>query len=249
MRLIKLALIALLLISCTPSAAPTQPPRSTVDLVIEVASPTVAAIATDEPTFTPIPPTYTLEPTLTPTIKFNSIYQASGPKSIQGAGNARILISNWIPGDATLSAESDVAVYNVFSDGQRIPFGETTDINLANPLVAIEIITDGMWVIDLKAGEATATATTQATATKIVTRMATKAPTKIPAVIVPTNTRVIILPTNTPVVVSVPPNPPPPPPSGGCCKYCNPAKSKPCGDSCISLNKTCNVGQGCACSK
>jgi hypothetical protein len=49
--------------------------------------------------------------------------------------------------------------------------------------------------------------------------------------------------------------PPPPADSGGgggggsgCCKTCNPAKSKPCGDSCISLSKTCHKGAGCACS-
>lgn len=49
--------------------------------------------------------------------------------------------------------------------------------------------------------------------------------------------------------------PPPPADSGGgggggsgCCKTCNPAKSKPCGDSCIALNKTCHKGAGCACS-
>lgn len=34
---------------------------------------------------------------------------------------------------------------------------------------------------------------------------------------------------------------------GGCCKHCDPSKSKPCGDSCISLNKTCHKGAGCAC--
>ncbi len=33
-----------------------------------------------------------------------------------------------------------------------------------------------------------------------------------------------------------------------CCKHCNPAKSKPCGDSCISLDKYCDTPPGCACS-
>ena len=32
---------------------------------------------------------------------------------------------------------------------------------------------------------------------------------------------------------------------GGCCKYCS--KGQPCGDTCISRNKTCHVGGGCAC--
>jgi len=50
---------------------------------------------------------------------------------------------------------------------------------------------------------------------------------------------------------------PAPPPSGGgggggggggCCKYCNPGKSKPCGNSCISLSKNCHQPPGCACS-
>ena len=31
-----------------------------------------------------------------------------------------------------------------------------------------------------------------------------------------------------------------------CCKRCS-AKSKPCGDSCISKSKTCHKGKGCAC--
>jgi len=31
-----------------------------------------------------------------------------------------------------------------------------------------------------------------------------------------------------------------------CGKVCE--NSKPCGDSCISVNQTCNVGPGCACS-
>lgn len=63
-----------------------------------------------------------------------------------------------------------------------------------------------------------------------------------------------------PAAVPPPPvqqNVAPPPPAdsgggggggGGCCKTCNPAKSKPCGDSCIALNKTCHKGAGCACS-
>jgi hypothetical protein len=36
--------------------------------------------------------------------------------------------------------------------------------------------------------------------------------------------------------------------SAACCKYCTPGKSKPCGDSCISLDKTCHQPLGCACS-
>jgi hypothetical protein len=30
-----------------------------------------------------------------------------------------------------------------------------------------------------------------------------------------------------------------------CCKVCT--KGKPCGDTCISQDKTCHVGPGCAC--
>lgn len=33
--------------------------------------------------------------------------------------------------------------------------------------------------------------------------------------------------------------------SGACCKYCS--NSQPCGDSCISLSKTCHKPPGCAC--
>lgn len=35
------------------------------------------------------------------------------------------------------------------------------------------------------------------------------------------------------------------PPARECCKYCD--SGKPCGDSCISMNKTCRKGRGCAC--
>ena len=35
-------------------------------------------------------------------------------------------------------------------------------------------------------------------------------------------------------------------PSSTCCKHCGPS-SKPCGNSCISLSKTCHKGRGCAC--
>lgn len=42
-------------------------------------------------------------------------------------------------------------------------------------------------------------------------------------------------------------------PSGGgcpqvaCCKHCNSATSKPCGDTCITNADTCHVSCGCAC--
>jgi len=36
-----------------------------------------------------------------------------------------------------------------------------------------------------------------------------------------------------------------PPATRTCCKHCN--NSRPCGDSCISLSKTCHKGAGCAC--
>lgn len=47
--------------------------------------------------------------------------------------------------------------------------------------------------------------------------------------------------------------PPPPPPAAapaqaapsGCCKFCR--TGKPCGDTCISRDKDCHVGPGCAC--
>jgi hypothetical protein len=41
------------------------------------------------------------------------------------------------------------------------------------------------------------------------------------------------------------PSPVAPEPST-CCKHCGPS-SKPCGNSCISLSKSCHKGRGCAC--
>lgn len=48
--------------------------------------------------------------------------------------------------------------------------------------------------------------------------------------------------------VQIPTLVPPPPDMGGCCKRCDPARSQPCGDSCISLGKTCSQPPGCACA-
>jgi hypothetical protein len=47
---------------------------------------------------------------------------------------------------------------------------------------------------------------------------------------------------------AAPPQPPAPAAlAKTCCKHCTPGKSKACGDSCISINKTCHKGPGCAC--
>lgn len=35
------------------------------------------------------------------------------------------------------------------------------------------------------------------------------------------------------------------PTGSGCCKVCR--EGKPCGDSCIATDKTCNAQDGCAC--
>lgn len=71
-----------------------------------------------------------------------------------------------------------------------------------------------------------------------------------PVVVQPTAvaTRVVAQPTPA-ATIAPPAQPQPTAAPAACCKYCNPAKSKPCGDSCISLDKTCQKGPGCACSK
>ena len=51
-------------------------------------------------------------------------------------------------------------------------------------------------------------------------------------------------PTSTPSVKKAP-TPTAAPTRKVCCKYCK--KGKPCGDSCISLDKTCHKPPGCAC--
>jgi uncharacterized protein YraI len=68
----------------------------------------------------------------------------------------------------------------------------------------------------------------------------TNSPSPIPAV-APTSTA---SPVSTPK--PIPTIAPVPPASRSCCKMCGPS-SKACGDSCISLNKVCRKGPGCAC--
>ncbi|SRR5260221_12647339 len=51
-----------------------------------------------------------------------------------------------------------------------------------------------------------------------------------------------------PVIIPAPspqPKPAPQPVVDYCCKHCSTGKA--CGDTCISRNKTCHVGPGCAC--
>ena len=60
---------------------------------------------------------------------------------------------------------------------------------------------------------------------------------------IPTPTK---LPTPASKLAPIPTIPAPSSGSGGCCKHCG-ANSKACGDSCISLSKTCHQPPGCAC--
>jgi hypothetical protein len=53
---------------------------------------------------------------------------------------------------------------------------------------------------------------------------------------------------------AAPPPPPPPPVQApaqpaerNCCKHCTPGVSKPCGNTCISINYNCHTPPGCAC--
>ena len=39
-----------------------------------------------------------------------------------------------------------------------------------------------------------------------------------------------------------------PQPAKSCCKTCTHGKSKACGDTCISIDKACHKGAGCACN-
>jgi len=65
---------------------------------------------------------------------------------------------------------------------------------------------------------------------------------------IPTFT-IIILPTSLyPTSTRIPYDTPTPSKGGGCCKICNPAKSKACGDTCITLSHTCHTAPGCACN-
>lgn len=93
----------------------------------------------------------------------------------------------------------------------------------------------------------TPTLTNTAISTATNTRLPTKRPTLKPTAVRAAPT-IRVLPTKIPTIFVAPTNPPPPPPpSGGCCKHCTPGKSKPCGDSCISVDKTCHQPPGCAC--
>jgi hypothetical protein len=65
-----------------------------------------------------------------------------------------------------------------------------------------------------------------------------------PATPFPTPT---IVPTWTPIPVRVATIPSLSPNTSSCCKHCGP-NSKACGDSCISKNKNCKKGPGCACN-
>ncbi len=89
-RLFLLAIVSAILVSCSGSTAiqtPTWTPEAPrkVDVTIELPTVTTenAATATNEPTFTPIPATFTLEPTatntLTPTVTSTAKPTATRP--------------------------------------------------------------------------------------------------------------------------------------------------------------------------
>lgn len=65
--------------------------------------------------------------------------------------------------------------------------------------------------------------------------------------LVPTLRVYYVLPTETAIPSAFTARPPKPTSTSVvCCKYCG-ANSQPCGDICISLNKTCHTVSGCAC--
>ncbi len=84
----------------------------------------------------------------------------------------------------------------------------------------------------------------------------TKVPFSCPADVVPSKPELsgttvleaVVMPVASPAPAPtpVPAVAPVPPPAPGCCMYCR--TGKPCGNSCISRDKTCHQPPGCACA-
>ena len=106
-------------------------------------------------------------------------------------------------------------------------------------------------IVDTSGASQLAVAPTMEPTVAPIPTQAPQAPTAVPAPTqapLPTQAPTaepVIQPTQAPTLAA---DLPPVSGSTGCCKHCNPAKSKPCGDSCIALDKNCTKGPGCACS-
>lgn len=239
MKHILIGIIASLLISCgSPAAAPTiQPTReepkkaAPVNIIVDTATATVAATGT----YTPIPATFTLTPT-------KNIHRSlSTPGVISGSGDEIIDLKGELPGHISVSTTSDIQIYLILADGQRVSASTIVDSSSKNPVVALQIICSGDWSV--KTSPDNATSTIASTATRKPTLKATVLRSAPTLAVIPTKKpTAVIIPT-----VFLPPTDVPPPAPKTCCKHCTPGKSKACGDSCIGIDKTCHQPPGCAC--
>lgn len=231
-NIIIIGFIASLLISCgSPAAVPTiEPTReepkkaAPVNIIVDTATSTVAATGT----YTPIPATFTLTPT-------EGVKRTlTTPGKISGTGSETIKIVAPLPQSIEYTTRNTLGYFLIFSDGTRSPMTGVFSLTPDNPLTAIQVVGTGAWTITLSNVETpTSTATRKPTTVRSAPTLAV-IPTKKPtAVIIPT--------------VFLPPTDVPPPPPAACCKHCTPGKSKACGDSCISIDKTCHQPPGCAC--
>jgi hypothetical protein len=241
-RILQIALIVVILSACAAPAAPTQEPtRKPVDVIIEV--PTSTTAPTDAPTYTPIPATFTLEPTK------DSRRQVFPVGKVTGSGSETIILTDVLPKSISVTADANARLFLILSSGERIPLEKLMELSKETSVKAIEVVTPYAWMIDFNPTENETPTQTAIAVTRIVTKAPTNtlgptrttAPTRTRA---PTQIPTLFLPTDTPapVVIIEPTNPP----AQACCKICKAGKA--CGDSCISKTKSCNVGPGCACN-
>lgn len=223
--------------SALPSAA-TISTSPTAFIPTQTVTPTQTATATATVAHTPTAthtPTSTAEPSLTPTaivplfeIDLNQVYVRNGP------GEAYEIVDVVETGEAyeVIAQAYDHNWYLILVNGAPAWIGAS--------------------VGSLKNESARSQIEIAATIPSAPAPPTSIPPTALPPTDVPPTAIPTLLPTETPTpvptVIALPPTPVPPPPStgGGCCKTCSAGKA--CGDSCISKDKNCNKGPGCACN-
>lgn len=209
--------VLLIVVGCAPASTPEPPRRPTIPPTIAVIIDTITPTTAPTETSTFTP----IPPTLTATPTDRPRRSLQIPGQLSGLGSEIIDIPNQLPIHVEITATVGIRINVIHLNGYTKPLGDQITIYPDNPPVSLEIITTGDWTIVFLPDATPVVASRKPTLKPIVSK-----PSPIPTVFLP--------PTN-------------PPPPKACCKTCTPGKSKACGDSCISLDKTCHKAPGCAC--
>ncbi|MCX6786854.1 MAG: SH3 domain-containing protein [Candidatus Kaiserbacteria bacterium] len=216
-----LAMLAFSASACGSSATPTAVPGPRL-LSAPAATSTPSTSATEEADNPPPPVVSTITPVFTSAVR-RALATASTTSTPSTPSTPSTAIPDPVANTAANLRAGPGTNYPIIGSAQT---GETLRIAARNPQGDWYQLASGAWIAAALIDRAPAVPIAAVIPASPVPATATRAVTSTPVI--------VVQPTAAPL------------PARTCCKHCG-STSKPCGDTCISLSKTCHVGVGCAC--